>query len=231
MIQQIVYSHSEYFDVLDIFLKQAKTFTNETPIVLADKRYKNLETIVYDEKQPYSKRLSYCLKQLNHSVVLYQHEDMFLYKYPIEELLGHYEKILVNSNLSFIRLAMTGNIQAKKIEPTLFILNPAGKEFFACQPTLWKREDLIKFLDSFEQGATIYELEGLGGQNNQKVGLNGAIHHAGEKRRGLCHRDSSVWPYIATAICKGKWNLAEYGTELGYILRVNNINISTRGSV
>jgi hypothetical protein len=38
-----------------------------------------------------------------------------------------------------------------------------------------------------------------------------------------------VYPYIATAIIKGKWNLSEYPIELGDLLSEYKIDKSIRG--
>jgi hypothetical protein len=50
-----------------------------------------------------------------------------------------------------------------------------------------------------------------------------------EKRRGLYHYDSFVYPYVATAINKGKWNLNEYTEELNPIFEEYGINPFERG--
>ena len=44
------------------------------------------------------------------------------------------------------------------------------------------------------------------------------------------HWDSKTYPYIATAIVKGKWNLSEYQSELGFILNSNRVDLSARGT-
>ena len=36
----------------------------------------------------------------------------------------------------------------------------------------------------------------------------------GESKRGTSHYDSSIYPYVATAVVKGKWNMYEYKEEL-----------------
>jgi hypothetical protein len=51
------------------------------------------------------------------------------------------------------------------------------------------------------------------------------------KKRGSLHFDSIVYPYIATAIIKGKWNLSEYPNELGDLLNEYKIDKSIRGVV
>ena len=53
----------------------------------------------------------------------------------------------------------------------------------------------------------------------------------GEKKRGMYHYDSIVFPYICTAIVKGKWNMNEYQNELDKLFGEYNINPFERGIV
>ena len=49
--------------------------------------------------------------------------------------------------------------------------------------------------------------------------------YKGENKRGAHHYDSSVYPYIATAIVKGKWNVTEYKNELTNIISLEKMMI------
>jgi hypothetical protein len=40
-----------------------------------------------------------------------------------------------------------------------------------------------------------------------------------------------VFPYIATAINKGKWNMSEYSKELDFLFKEYNVNPFERGIV
>ena len=52
-----------------------------------------------------------------------------------------------------------------------------------------------------------------------------------KKKRGLYHYDSTIFPYIATAINKGKWNMSEYSKELDFLFKEYNVNPFERGIV
>ena len=52
-----------------------------------------------------------------------------------------------------------------------------------------------------------------------------------EVKRGVFHCDSIVFPYIATAISKGKWNTSEYKKELNFLFKEYNINPKERGEI
>ena len=57
------------------------------------------------------------------------------------------------------------------------------------------------------------------------------IQIGGEKKRGMYHYDSIVFPYIATAINKGKWNMSEYQTELDKMFNEYGVMPFERGIV
>ena len=63
----------------------------------------------------------------------------------------------------------------------------------------------------------------------KNLNINGLLCYTGEPKRGIYHYDSYVFPIIATAITKGKWNVSEYKKELEPLLVEFNIDTSKRG--
>ena len=45
----------------------------------------------------------------------------------------------------------------------------------------------------------------------------------------MSHWDSKVYPYVATAIVKGKWNYSEYESELSSLHKEYNVDKNIRG--
>ena len=222
MITNTVYSHSDYFDVLEIFLEQWNLFYGEEIIVFSDKEYKDYKTVIYDGELSYTDRLIQCLENTEGEVLLYQHEDMFLYDYPNLEKLNDYERILNESGESFIRLTKAGSCKFSQSvsNKTLLNISEDSENFFAVQSTLWKKDDLIKFLK--EAGSlNIWDLEATSPAINSGPRLSGLCHFDNEPTRGG-HHDSNMWPYVATAINKGKWNFPEYEEELSKVDKVLN---------
>ena len=196
-IKNIVYSHSDYFDVLEIFLEQQKKFGIDDIVIFSDKEFNNKNPhILYDPSKSYSERLRQCLSQLD----------------------DEYKKALKDTDYSFVRLCRTGNCGLLKLKDyeSLFDIHPQSPDFFAVQPTLWKREEFIKFLEK-SGDLSIWDLELNGGKIEH--GIKGLMHFAEEGSRGG-HFNSKAWPYVATAIVKGKWNFKEYYFELNNIEKV-----------
>jgi hypothetical protein len=54
-------------------------------------------------------------------------------------------------------------------------------------------------------------------------------HYDNELKRGGNHYDSNVYPYIATALVKGKWIISEYSDQLTKLLINYNIDQNKRG--
>ena len=63
------------------------------------------------------------------------------------------------------------------------------------------------------------------------LNIKALFHYNNEPKRGMHHYDSKIYPYIATAVVKGKWNLTDYPQELIKILNKNNINVDKRGKI
>jgi hypothetical protein len=220
MITNTVYSHSTYFDVLEIFLERWHLFYDEEITIFADKRYKDYNTITYDDKLDYTDRIIQCLENTDCDIFLYQHEDMFLYGTPNSNKLNDYAKILMDTDNSFIRLTKAGacKFSESHLNKTLLNISQDSENFFAVQSTLWKKNDLIKFLKA-AGSLSIWDLERNSPTINIKLSLSGLSHFDNEASRGG-HFDSNIWPYIATAINKGKWNFEEYAKEFSQIGKV-----------
>jgi len=220
----IVYSHSEYFDVLDIFLEQQKKFGIENYTIFSDKTLEGISNdfILYQDDKAYTDRLKSCILQVEDDVILYQHEDMFLYEKPDINTLEKYVDYLRDSEYSFLRLCKTGNCKLSFANVNLYEIDPASPDFFAVQPTLWKTKDFLSFLDCAGE-KNIWDLELHSSQI--KHDIKGLMHYKNEEPRGG-HFNSSVWPYVATAIVKGGWNFREYPVELS---RIDKVKDSKRG--
>ena len=57
-IVNVVYTHSDYFDVLDIFLEQQKKFGVDNITIFSDKNFnKTHKHIIYDSDLSYTEKL------------------------------------------------------------------------------------------------------------------------------------------------------------------------------
>lgn len=234
-----MYSHSDYSDVWDIFFKQTKANLPEgsTKYIFTDKKLENIpddyKVVLYDDSLPYQERVYECLKEVEEELCIFQHEDMFLYAPADQKKLLEYASIMGGdcSPLDFIKLIKGGECRDIAIHPhkDLFHIPFDSEYVFAIQPTLWKTAKLMEVYFG-SGGDSIWDFEVKGSQYCRESKIVGAYCYRGEPQRGAMHWDSKTFPYIATAIVKGKWNLSEYKQELGMILNNHKIDLGERGT-
>jgi len=101
---------------------------------------------------------------------------------------------------------------------------------FAIQPTLCKVKHIKKIYQQ-TTGENIWKFEA---NSNITCIKNSFIScyssFLEEKKRGTFHWDSFVYPYFATAIIKGKWNMLDYKKELNLVLDEYKIDCTIRGT-
>jgi hypothetical protein len=91
-------------------------------------------------------------------------------------------------------------------------------------------DSFLKLL-SYHRGQGIWEFEASAQKTFRKLGLKGAFASRKGPKRGLHHYDSPDFPYVATAIVKGKWNISEYEKELEGIFDEFDIDKEFRGTI
>jgi len=236
----LLYTHSDYSDVWEAFFGQTEELLPETfpkyIFVNDDMGREKLKLIpddykivTYDEES-YSNRVDQCLQKVDEEFCIFQHEDMMLYDKPDMKKLRKYLDVLKkDEDLDFVKLLKGGDIDDEPYgrHKDLFL---AKQWLLAIQPALWKTATIQKIFAHFS-GETIWDLEIKAQEECRKMGVKGIYCYNGEPHRGRHHWDSSVYPYIATAICKGKWNVAEYGSELEELFHEYEIDRSLRGLV
>jgi len=217
-----VYTHSSYADVLDLYLKQANNFNLADIIIASNKTVEGYETVLYDESLTYSERMVQCLDQIKDEIILFCHEDHILFDSPGMNLICYFSKLfLQKEELDFLRLARTGNLYFTDSWSSIInFIDNSSPDIFAVQPTVWRREKLIQFLKK-SGSKSIWDLERQGVDN---IGtIKGGLHFDGREKQRGGHFDSRLFPCVLTAICKGKWNISEYGEELWEIFKKYDI--------
>ena len=249
MISFIVYSHSEYDDCWPAFFGRLRKhcshefdgyylFSDSTN----EKMDGRFQHIAYNNNDAYTTRMLSCLRQIDTPYCLYQHEDMMLYDNVHEE---YFQECLDYNQgkgpypIDCIKLHKSGsphdnqpsNDWSVKGSDVMKMSLLNFDIIFSIQPTLWKTEKLIDLLEH-NQGLNGWEFETHGQSRCKEVMLSACYtQHKTDKKRGMLHWDSLVWPYIATAVFKGKWCTNEYPKELQEMFEEYNIDPSIRGTL
>lgn len=228
-IPLVVYTNSEYDDVCNVFFGELKKYLpNQKVYVVSDSKHSAIpdecSVIIYDNNDSYVDRLLKTLPQIQEDVILFLHEDMVLYDYPQINSINDYATYVRNNSVDSIKLIyVNGNDSQFDLDNTL-ISNEYSK--FSIQPTLISPKNFLSLLESISS-KNIWEFEQAVPRNRKDY----MVKLGGEVKRGIHHYDSKVFPYIATAINKGKWNMSEYSKELDKIFYEYGIVPFERGIV
>ena len=225
----LVYTHSDYSWVWKYWHQQTDKFLQNFDKICMSNSNSSFRddylVIKYNDKLTYKNRVLSCLNDIDdNEIVLFCHEDMFLYKKPNFEIIDEYINLIKNDNCELIKLIRAfENLDKSNLHKKLF-KNP-DKQLFSIQPTIIKIKTL-KHIYKTVPGDNIWEFEA----NTSKKYLKDLISLCSfdpdlDKKRGKFHYDSSVYPYICTAVIKGKWNFKEYKKELFEIFYNKKFNI------
>ena len=224
----VVYTHTDVSDLWPMFFGEFKKYMSDTKIYVAvnkkDDRLSEYTQLYYDDTKPYTERLKDILNQLKDEIIIFLHEDMILIGNPMIDNLNKYIGYIADDKVKSIKLiSVNGNFTNLDIDTTV-VNNKDTK--FSIQPTIIKTKTFLDLLSKVEP-LNIWEFE-------DKVPVEEGhymVSLGNEKRRGIYHNDSSIFPYIATAINKGKWNYSEYEKELNKLFNIYNINPFERGII
>lgn len=230
---QVAYTNTNCSDLWDVFQKQNKKHTNIPLYMISDKEVDNIPAsnlFIYNNEDQYYKVWMDALTKFNSEYFIYLQEDFFLYSDVNQVKLDEYVEFLkTNPDYSFVRLLKSGQLGSKKLSDTLYEIEASNPFIFAMQATIWRTVDYINLMRSVKEDKWLETSKYA--YTMHRIGVKGAYHYDGEPKRGGNHWDSNVYPYIATALVKGKWIMSEYGNELRPILVENNIDINKRGII
>ena len=229
----IFYSHKDYSDIWPIMFGQAEKYLGQYQKVLFTNEGDapdDWDVLYYDDSLPYQQRVLSCLAKLNDEVVVFHHEDMFLYGEPDHSALNYFKDLVERGCISFIKLLRGGYVDTLvDSECSGLVVSPKDM-VFTIQPTICKKHDLeTMYRDT--PGESIWEFESNTYKTTTKENFTGCMaYESGDQKRGMHHYDSKVYPYIATGVVKGKWYISDY-PEMLDILDDYDIDRSIRGEV
>jgi hypothetical protein len=233
MVVQIAYTNSNCQDIWEMFIKQNRKHTDIPLYMISDKLIDDIEPknqLIYLNSDPYYQVWIDSVQKFGGEYFIYLQEDFVLYNDVNEEKINEYVDFLKNNpQYSFVRLLRSGNLYNKKLSDSLFEIESTNINVFAMQATIWRSVDYIRLL-SLVKGREWWEYEEY---RNRMIALNmqGVYHYNGEERGGVMHNNTIVYPYIATALVKGKWNVGEYGNHLNKMFDEYNIDVNKRGII
>jgi hypothetical protein len=229
MVTLITYSHDKCKDLhLPYITRLKRFFPSLSNHMLMSNESGPLIDFVYRDGDPHYNQMIQCLSEIKDDFIIYSQEDYILFDdvnfMKIEEYVDILSK---NDQLHFIRLIMSGvGNSTRSFNTELSYVDRYSPYFFSTQVTIWKRSSLVKMFERSKSKSIFDEphnskflrelsFEGL---YTTKLGTATGAHH-----------NSLIYPYIATALVKGKWNVSEYPKELEELFYDHKINKNIRG--
>jgi|TARA_R110000803_G_scaffold150106_1_gene215508 hypothetical protein len=224
----VIYTHTDYSDIWPaLFSRLAKYMSSYKVNIFVNEKHKQIpqtyNVITYDNNLIYTERLKSCLKELDDDLILFLHEDMILYDEPLHEEIIRLSKLFSSNDLTSIKLIYVTDVDYPSLIDDKLIYNSFSK--FSIQPTITTKSYMLELTSKFKLNIWDFELaiQNSGGDFMYKT--------ENEVKRGVYHCDSIIFPYISTAIVKGKWNESEYKNELNSVFTEFNINKTIRGVI
>ena len=238
-IALVVNTHSSCSDVWPMFFDRLKKhFPNKKVYVISDIKEglpSYCHVLKYSEDDDYRTQFLKGIKQVSEEFCINFNEDYIFYSDVDKDKLQYcFDYLKKNENLSFVRLFRGIEYEEPEIAPNIYLMNNQNMWFFSQMSSLWRTRDLEVIHEHSPKSGMAFkkagpQMELVGNDTCRKLNTKGVFYYAGEPKRGIHHHDSSVLPFIASAIVKGKWNLSEYPAELGSMLEEYGINPNIRG--
>ena len=243
-LKWITHTHTDYYDVckiyngeMPLYLWGDEFWDNHYYLINSEYKSKKEELrlsgnfFYYEDDLFYPLRLLNILSNINSEIIVLDHEDMILYDKANLDQINKALKLIEKKNLDSVRFikninAKYNNIDNSKVE----IIDKKSEWIFSIQPSIWRRESLISLLKK-NLNVNIWQLEYRSQKVVRKLGLNIGVLAGDGKKRGKFHCDSQYYPFIATALFKGKWTISEYPIELKKIFKKYKIDPLIRGGI
>lgn len=222
----VVYTHTDMRDVWPMFFGQLKKYIGDTKVYVAvnedDTQLSDYIRITYDDSKLYTDRWKELLPQIEEQTFMFLHEDMILFDEPKFHYIERYHKLVNDGKVESIKMIyVPADDRPSDVDETL-ISNQYSK--LSIQPTIIRKDSFQSILDK-AGSLNIWDFELAVKVSSESY----MVKVGGEKKRGIYHCDSIVFPYIATAINKGQWNYNEYQKELDVMFMEYSINPFERG--
>lgn len=233
------YTHENCIDAWEPYLNSLDLYVPEIEsVIIVNKDYEDFgrhKFRMYDDNKNYCEEYVRCLREnVKTKYFIYMQEDFILYDRVDISTLQRYTNFLDEGSVSFVRLIRCGDVSNTQIRDDLYwITEPSSNHrfvnCFSMQPTIWNTEHFINLYEA-SKCERFGEFPAYP-ENMNRMGIRGAYAYNNEPmRQNSLHYDTSVFPYIATALVKGKWNITEYSNELEPIFKKYCINPTDRGT-
>lgn len=232
----ITYTTSKYRDVWPMHFGQLSMHSSELKsYAFSDEDSKNIwnhedhQLVTYVEEEPYWKQYTGCLESVQENFVIYSQEDFILFSKIDYESISRYRDFLSSTDYDYVRLIRCGYQTPLDhyIKDDIYEVHMNTSDAFSMQATLWKKSSIKKLYEHVKSQKWLESEAWNTGARD--IGIKGTLIYNNEPKIGAFHYDSKVYPYVCTAINRGKWNVDQYPVVMKELFEQYNIDPSVRG--
>jgi len=223
------YEWDKLFDKIYIFSSR------EPCIPIEDSLDAEVKLIIYDKNMPYSLQYLYCIKQVVEDYVVIANEDCIPNGFlKIDQIIRICELLQSHQlKVDFVKCVRGTEILNDTQFENIYLINQSSEMIFTQQVSIWNTSSLLNVYAhspaSFIARKGGVQQEQLGTNVCKELGIQGALYYEGERKVGMYHYNSNIFPHICTAIVGGRWNMAEYPSEVLQLSQSYNIDLKIRG--
>jgi len=247
-IAVVTYTNSICEDIWPIYFGQLDKYGNKLKsYVFSDKlpspgEFEGHTFLKYNNENPYYMQYNNLLESLEEEYIIYCQEDFFLQSEIDYEELKRCLLVLENTDYSFVRLVKTDigawkhSSECKKrdwevieLDDNIYCAHSTDFDAFSfqMQATLWKKSDMINLYNHVKSEKWLEDREWDKGM--RETNTKGSYYYKDSAKEGPYHWAPEIWPYVCTAVGRGKWTLSVHGDRLLNILNEYSVDIRKRG--
>jgi len=232
----VTYTTSKYSDVWDMHFGQLtrhaaslKSYAFSDRLSRDAWKHTKHTLVTYEDSDPYWKQYTTCLKSIEEDFVIYSQEDFILFADVDYAALNRYRDFLSNTNYDYVRLIRCGYSTPldRPVQEDIYEVDMSTNDAFSMQATMWKKSSIDKLYRHVKSEKWLESESWNSGA--REIGIKGTLVYNGERKIGAFHYDSIVYPYVCTAINRGKWNVDQYPDVMSEMFTKYNIDPSVRG--
>lgn len=232
----VTYTTSKYQDVWNMHFGQLEkhahgvksyAFSDEESLPIWN--FNKHQLICYKNSDEYWAQYTGCLASVEENFIIYSQEDFILFSDIDTGAIEKYKAFLSESDYDYVRLIRCGYSTplTNHVKEDVYEVDMKTSDAFSMQATLWKKSSLEKLY--LEVKSKLWLESDAWNAGARKLGIKGTFIYNNERKIGAFHYDSIVYPYVCTAINRGKWNVDQYPEVMSHMFKTYEVNPSVRG--
>jgi len=220
----LIYTHTEYSDILEITLKRMKKYfpikviiaTNNAKETLSNcKDIEQIDNIIeYQDNLPYSSKLLSVLNNISTEYLLFNHDVNILFNHVDQDVISHLIYTMSEQKIDSIRLSTSGiNEKIEKNKYTT-VNNIISKDSYhlTVQPTLWRTSSFIDICSKLK-GINYRDFEQEKSQIYASKQKNCYISNINDTHVIANYYLARCYPCMHS-IYRAKWNIIQHAKEI-----------------